>query len=428
MKNRQKICFSVLMIIAGLLTGVTENFAQLSPGQYLEEAPLGSWNNFGADSAISVGAGNRQVVLLGSNSAILSNPALLTRLPGATVDLNFMLQHSQVYKFWMVNTGVISTSGNLSHIIYGLNYIGLNLNIKGWTLAAAFSQTENYGRPKIDYSYKIGSAVYEQMILDQKGNQTVYSFGLARQLNERLSIGLSLNLINGHLNRNFEDNFLVDGINIIDSRDLKITGAYFVLGAYYQLTGKLSLGLSLVPPYTRRLTGTSLSAFYSQETSVKIEIPGSGDDRVKMPLINGAGLYYRIGRSLDLSLEAIFLNWKRYSFVYFGEPQERNFRNVLKLCSGLSYRSTIRFLGKKWEAPYYAGIIFDPQPMTDVRSSYYYLTFGSGMGNNYLMLILSTAIGFEKGSGNNLINQKVCLALQLRPSLLRKILTDQEKP
>lgn len=426
MKNRQKFWFSALMIIAGLLTFVTENFAQLSPGQYLEEAPLGSWNNFGVDSAISVGAGARQVVLLGSNSSVLSNPALLTGLTGATLDLNFKFQHSQVYKFWMVNTGVISTRGNLSHIIYGLNYTGFNLSIKGWALAASFSQTENYGRPKIDYSYKIGSAVYEQMILVQKGNQTVYSFGLARQVNERLSIGFSLNLINGHLRRNFEDNFLVDGISIIDSRDLKITGIYFVLGAYYQLTRKLSLGLSLSPSYTRRFRGTSFSGFYSQETSVKIEIPGSGDDRIKMPLIAGAGLLYKANRSLNLSFEALFFNWKKYSFLYFGEPLERNFRNVLKLCSGLNHRSTFRFLGKEWEASYYAGIMFDPQPMTDVHSSYYYLTFGSGMGKTDFMLTLSTAIGFEKGSGNNLRNQKVCLSLQLKPSYLKRILTREK--
>ena len=54
--------------------------AQLKPGQYLEESPLGSWNQFGIDSAATLGTGLSQLTLSRNNQIILSNPALLSSL------------------------------------------------------------------------------------------------------------------------------------------------------------------------------------------------------------------------------------------------------------------------------------------------------------------------------------------------------------
>jgi len=395
--------------------------AQLSPEQYLEESPLGSWNNFGADSAPSLGAGLRQIVLLNSGASLLGNPAALAAgSSGSVLDFSFRFQQARLYKFWMVNTGVLSTTGNLNCLTAGLSYAGFSGRIKGWTLAGAYAQTENYSRPQIDYSLSRDGLLYEQLLLSQTGRQEVYAVGLARSLGRRLSFGLTLAVLNGYLRRNFVEILWVDNVNLKDVRNQKISGRYLVFGLLYQFNEKLALGWSLIPPYTRKFQGTSLSAFYSEETQV--EIPGAGNDRVRMPLITGLGAFYKISAALDISAEAIYFGWKSYTFNYFGETLERNFKNILRLSSGLSYKSTFRFLRKQWEAPYYAGIMIDPQPMTDVRSTYYYLTFGSGMGNADFLLILSTAIGLEKGSGHNLTNQKVCLSLQLRPALLNKFI------
>ena len=421
MSRHQKTCLSVLCLLFCFLASKVELLAQLSPGQYLEESPLGSWNNFGADSAASVGAGGRQIVLFDSGQALLSNPALLSRLPHLTFDFSFKFQQTRLFKFWMVNTGVLSTRGNLNCPTAGLSYGGFSGKIKGWTLALSIAQTENYGRPKIEPSFSSGGVLYEQMFLSQTGRQEVYALGLARPLGRRLSFGLTLAVINGYLRRNFEDRSWLGQVIITDLRDQKITGVYLVFGAFYQLNNKLAVGISLIPPYIRKFQGTSLSRFYSETSQAKVEIPDTANDRVRMPLTAGLGFMYQINRSLDLSVEAIYFGWKNYSFNYFGEPLERNFKNTLRFSSGLSYKSTFRFLGKQWEAPYYAGIMVDPQPMTDVRSNYYYLTFGSGMGNADFLLTFSTAIGLEKGSGNNLANQKVCLSLQLRSALMRKL-------
>lgn len=424
MSRQRKTWLSAFLII-GFLLSPALIFAQLSPGQYSEESSLGSWNNFGADAAASIGAGLRQIVLSGGGQSLLSNPAFLASLPRPAIDLSFSFQQSQVYQYWMVNTGVLSTDGNLGCQALGLSFAGLSGKIKDWSIALAVSQTENYSRPKIEYSYTSDGILYEQMMLSQTGRQTVCALGLARALTPRLSLGLSLAFINGHLKRTFEDNYPAEGIKITDVREQKISGVYLIFGAGYQLNKKLAVGFSLTPPYSRNFRGTSLAGFYSSEN--QIEIQGAGHDRVRMPLVAGVGLLYQANRSVGFSLEAIYFDWKNYSFKYFGEPLERNFKSIFRLSFGFDYKSTFKFLGKKWEAPYYAGLILDPQPMTDVRSNYYYITFGSGMGNADFLLTFSTAIGLEKGSGHHLTNQKVCLSLQLRPSLIDKFRSQKKR-
>jgi len=388
--------------------------ARLQAGQYLEESPLGSWNQFGLDSATTLGTGFSQLTLAQNSQAIFSNPALLSSVQPGRLTINAGFNQTQLFDFWLVNTGVISTDSNLTYRSLEINYLGFNYNLGKFSLAVAWAQTENYGRPSIDYRYVENEVLYDRLRLKQAGHLRAFSLALARKINSRLSLGLSLIFLRGEIERDLEEDWLQDGTSMTDSRQQKISGFYPVVGLEYVMSSRLSLGLSFAPPYQRKINSQSFLSYVSAETEISFE--GQADDRARRPLVVGAGLRYRLKDNLNLCLESRYFAWNHYSYSYFGENLRRDFRAILELGAGLEAQTEIKFLGRRWKTPYYAGLRIDPQPMKDISSTYYYLTFGSGLGNDYFILTFSTAIGFEHGSGHHLKNQQIAVTLDLNPA------------
>lgn len=421
MSKEPTVITKLILVIISLFLLFLLSFGQLAPGQYLEEAPLGTWNIYGLESAAALGAGFSQVVLTRSNTIVLTNPALLSSLPTTNLTLNLSFNQTQMFKYWLVNTGVLTTTGNLTYRSLQINYLGLSHKGHGWTFALTYAMPENYGRPAIDYRYIYNDIIYHQLKLRQNGNLKTYALALARLVNSRLSAGLSLIKLEGYIERNLDETWPVDDIQMIDYRYQKLSGFYPVFGLNYRISDRLGLGLSLIPPYHKKAQGQSLLAYRSPKGNTVIEIRGEATDRIKMPMVIGLGARYSFRQNLEFYLETVYFGWNKYSFSYFGEPMPRVFHRVIRFSSGLEYRSKFRFFGQTWVSPYYLGVMIDPQPMTDVSSTYYYLTFGSGIRSDSVSLTFSTAIGLEKGSGQSLKNQKVSITLDFHPDLKKFI-------
>ena len=392
--------------------------AQLPTGQYLEESPLGSWNQFGLDSAASLGRGFSQLTLAQNSQAIFSNPALLSSLKPGRLTINSGFNQTQLFDFWLVNTGVISTDSNLTYRGLEINYLGFNYSLGKFSLAVAWAQTENYGRPSIDYRYVENEVLYDRLQLKQSGQLMAFSLALARKFKARLSLGLSLVFLTGKIERELEEDWPQNGTSMTDSRRQKITGFYPVVGLEYVASSRLSLGLSFTPPYQRKIKSKSFLSYSSAETEISLE--DEAGDRASRPLVMGAGFRYKLKDNLNLCLESRYFAWNHYSYSYFGQNLKRNFRAIFDLGAGLEAQTEINFRGQRWKTPYYVGLRVDPQPMKDISSTYYYLTFGSGLGNDHFVLSFSTAIGFEHGSGHHLKNQKIAVTLDLNPAEIYK--------
>ncbi|MGQ9800786.1 MAG: hypothetical protein ACUVRL_03875 [Candidatus Saccharicenans sp.] len=403
----------MFILVILLLSLSTAGLAQAGPGQYTEEAPLGSWNILGPDTSASLGAGFCQIARSGSSQAVFANPALLSLLPATSFSLTPSFNQTQLFRYWLVNTGVITTSGNLTHRNWQVDHFGLSRQIGRWTLGLGAALSENYGRPGLEYRYVYNQQVYNQLQIWQTGHLASYGLSLARQLNRHLSLGLSLVYERGHLERSLDEFWFQEEIQMIDYRYQKITGFHLLFGLSYSLNNRFYLGLSLTPPYTRQIKGESSLRYISALT--EIETRSQASDRVRRPLVLGLGSRLIINRSLEGYLEAIFFNWRQYSFTYFGEEQARNFRNTVRLGTGLKYRGKLRFRGRTWSTPYFLGLAVDQQPVAEYKSTYFYLTFGSGFGNEIFRLGFSTAIGLESGSGQKLKRQKIAVTLDFFP-------------
>jgi hypothetical protein len=62
--------------------------------------------------------------------------------------------------------------------------------------------------------------------------------------------------------------------------------------------------------------------------------------------------------------------------------------------------------------PFRAGVVFDPQPMREPRSSYLALALGTGLRLRALAVDISGHIGRESGSGDSLKAAKIVLSLR----------------
>jgi len=121
--------------------------AQLVLGQYEDEAPLGTWNILGAPSAASLGMGGGQCARAWDVTASLVNPALLLTLPRASASVSFSYAGASLFRFSLVNTGVVQSTGNPTVAVIGVDSAGLAARHGPWAFACLVAAPESYGRP-----------------------------------------------------------------------------------------------------------------------------------------------------------------------------------------------------------------------------------------------------------------------------------------
>ncbi len=125
----------------------------------------------------------------------------------------------------------------------------------------------------------------------------------------------------------------------------------------------------------------------------------------------GRGASWRPAESLRVVSDVRFTKWSSYKASYFGEPKERDFRDVWTAAAGMEYTGSYRLFGRSVRSPLRIGIAVDPQPMKTTRSSYVSLTFGSGLAIGRVRLDVAAALGREHGSGEGLSARRAVVTL-----------------
>jgi long-subunit fatty acid transport protein len=131
-------------------------------------------------------------------------------------------------------------------------------------------------------------------------------------------------------------------------------------------------------------------------------ISATAEDEAYQPLVVGLGTSYDINPELIFALDATYYNWSKYSLVFFEEPRERDFKDVVKIAVGIEHRSSSRIFGDKAVIPFRFGVVYDPQPMKEPSSSYFGLSFGNGISWRGVHLDVGALLGRESGSGHAL--------------------------
>ena len=407
----KKIAVLAVLIVGVLAAAGRPAAGQLVMGQYEDEAPLRTWNTFAFSAGASLGRGETSFSLAADCSAALANPALLLTLPKVSVTLNGSYSRASLFKYSVVNTGVVRTAGNPALGLYALDFGGASFRFGRWAAAVLISLTEIYDRPQCKAEESYRGVPYYSLDFSQSGSLKTIHLSLARSFGERWAFGLGLNYLTGDLAKDLTEDYPTDGITIADHKEYDFKGISLNGGLCVRLSERWTAGLVLRTPFHKSAKGESLITYSVPRAGTDISISASSEDTFRLPLILGAGVSFLAASRFRISADVAWHNWARYRAESFGEPQERNFRDVFKLGAGAEYSASFSFFKKIAVIPLRLGVVVDPQPMKNPKSVYYSLTLGTGLHRDPVYLDIGFITGKETGSGNSLSGRRLAVSL-----------------
>lgn len=380
--------------------------AQTVIGQYEDEAPVRTWNTFGIPGAASIGLGGTEFALALDAAAVFANPALAARLPNLCLAVRSSVTSAEFFRYSVVNTGVVSTTGNPNLRLWAVDSAAVTFRLGGWGLGLGYGLIESYNRPPIDlssgYSYKFR--------FDQSGELRVLNFSLARSIGPRLALGIGLNILTGNFNKAAIDDFDAGFELITTSLSQDYSGLYLNGGLVLDITPWLRLAAVARTPYTKKAASHS-SISRTIQTGQDFLIEADSDDEYHQPFAAGLGLSCDIDPDWTAACDLTYFSWSAYKVTFFGETLNRDFRDILRVSLGTEYAASVTLLGRDLRLPLRAGIQFDPQPMKAPLSTYFYYSFGLGVHDKLFFLDFSLTSGMDSGSGHSLKDKLAALSL-----------------
>ena len=412
--KKEGLFFFCLALVLLMFSSPRISTAQMILGQYEDEAPLGTWNHYGLANGASIGQGGVLYAIAGDCSSSLSNPALLTHLPRFTLTLNSSYSSASLFRYAIINTGVVTTDQNYKLKIYAFDFGGASLMVKGWALSFSRALTEVYDRPSAESKYYYQDILYYTLNFDQEGHLITTHFAVARKIGEHISVGLGLNFIRGRLTKNIREEYRDTNISITDDKSYQFKGQYINGGIWLGVSEKFAVAAVFRAPFTKKAESESSYRYLSPGGDTDIRIDASGENSYKQPVVIGLGLSYKFSARFRVASDFSFFNWSKYKVTYFEEDLERDFKDIIKIGAGFEYLSALKIFGGECTVPFRAGLAYDPQPMNEPGSAYYSFSLGTGLHWESSSVDVGASFGSESGSGDSLSAQRISMSLSFR--------------
>jgi hypothetical protein len=388
--------------------------AQLVLGQYEDEAPLRSWNTFGLAAASSIGRGETQFASAEDCSAALGNPALLASLPKFSVCLGGSYSYASLFRYSIVNTGVLVTEKNPAANLMALDFAGVSCSFKGWSVALTTALIESYDRPGVAAEYDFQGLSYSAISFEQSGLLRNFNLAVARKIGRNIQLGLGFNFVRGELNREVLDQDFEADITIDHRIDQKFSGFCLNAGLLARLSERLDLGFVFRTPYNKKAESRSRLSYQAPGGETDILIEGTSDDLYRQPWAAGVGVCCAVSARFRVLGDLTFFPWSKYRAEFFGEDERRDFRDTFKSGGGIEYLFAVRLFGDDAAIPLRLGISYDLQPMRDPGSAYMNVSFGAGIRWRMISLDVGGQLGRESGSGHSLKTLRIASSLGMR--------------
>jgi hypothetical protein len=403
--------FLLFLILFFLLFFPSFAQGQVVIGQYEDEAPYRSWNNLGILTPASSGMGGTAFALASDASAALLNPALLTDLPQFTLTFSGSRSQASFHTYSIVNTGVLFSDQNSSLALYTIDFAGFSMTYKGWALGISIGMLENYDRPSQNVDLEYQGLTYYTIQLQQDGLLRNINISLARKVFERVALGFGVNFVSGDMEKSIVEEYPFDGLTMSDVKSFDYRGLYVNGGLLADITDRMKLGIIFRTPFTKKADSRSEWLYHSSQGNITISNKGSGQSEFKQPLVLGAGSAYRFSREFKAAVDVSYFRWSTYSVDLFENRMKREFKNIIRVSGGFEYMGSFRLFNQEMRMPFRAGLSFDPQPMKELNSYYFYYTIGTGIHWRNFSLDASMILGTEKGSNHDLKGQKLSISL-----------------
>ncbi|HPB58642.1 MAG TPA: hypothetical protein PLB50_05985 [Candidatus Saccharicenans sp.] len=361
-KRREKVSF-LLMLAVGLTFWSAGNL-QAQSDVYFGH-PLGSTNILGIYSPLASAAGETILSFPGPYTAFL-NPATMILTTGFNLAISTRWSHA----FSKNNYNYDNELASYKRTTFYPEFVGVIAANGKWRIALGYSLPEEYNRPKI-FNYNNFD--------EQDGKLQNFGLSVARQITDKVSIGLSAAYRTGEINH----------ARYYDSSqenrywDVDIHSFVFDFGLIWEVNQTVTLGLSIRPPYEMTVK------YYRYEELLEtgdiiypIRIKGS----YKFPVVLTASSRIKVLDNLNFFSDVSYWNWSSSEWSYFFEYLNDIYRvgsgrDVVKFSAGADYALKLKSNVEN-NLHILAGYIHDPQIYFSGqgnRPTNDYLTFGLGL-------------------------------------------------
>jgi len=331
----------IFLSLLFLLLLPSSGWTQVVIGQYVDEAPIRTWNNIGVLTASAVGLGGTQFTLAQDSSVALTNPALLSSLPKFTVSLNGSFTRATFLKYSLINTGAVTSTGAIDVGVIALDYAGASVRFRRFTVALSFGLLEYYYRPGVRVESNYEGNLYHTLEFNQDGALRTINFALAYKISDRLSAGIGANFIKGVFDKSVEERNYVTEITQEDKDSSDYSGFYVNGGVVYDVSDRVTLAAMIRTPYTKKAVSESLIRYESHYREIRTEAKAE-DNTYKQPLVIGVGANYKLSDSFVVVSDLTYFDWSSYAVKYYEEELDRDFRDVVKVSAGAEYWGNFR--------------------------------------------------------------------------------------
>jgi hypothetical protein len=413
------IVFSFQALLAAPLAAQTKDY-------HLEETPAVSWNAIGFHDARLLSLGG--VSLLASPPfAAAANPALIPTTERRSVALSGSSLRFEAMQYAGLNQGSLSSptppsatqslaSGVAGHLDVGR--IGLSA---GWYVNSLL-RFPDYGATTYYSSYD--NSVYDAMSVAFDGREDVFYAAAALPDWKGLRVGARLAYVTGwrelmslrvysYYAQAASGAWLLQPVSsrVAESHRTKTVAPS--LGLSWQITRRWTVAGQVTWPLEGTADRSLTRTFQNPATGLVISDRERGSDPLSRPqeATLGTALALELSDRLHLRLgvEAAYVHWSGYRYVFFGEAQPRDLRDTLGLSGGaeLAIRAA-RQLGLALRLGYRA----DPQPVREPATTLSSLS--AGLGVRIWSLGLDGAVSRYQGSPGGVRQSHTVLALTLR--------------
>ncbi len=377
-----------------------------------------------------VGSGARALGMAGAFVAIADDATAASWNPGGLIQLEkpeLSLVGAYVYRS-EDNTfdAQPEASGSQSVDIFNLNYLSGALPFTAFNrnmiVSLNYQRLYDFNRSwqfdmnhQPHFPYHTGPQSYDY---EQTG--ALYALGLAWcvQLVPSFSAGITLNLWNDFLaSQSWKQdyragaNIRVGGVAGTHTESKQETysfeGYNANLGFLWHITGKWTLGGVFKSPFTADITHKVSgwdaviypeSPAHNRENTYEYRF----DDKLKMPMVYGLGLAYRLSDAFSMALDVHRTHWndfeyqhrdgRRTSPVSGRNIDESDIDPTLSVHLGAEYL----IIGNRTVIPIRGGVFYDPAPADGSPDDFYGIALGTGLA--YERYIFDIAYQFRFGN------------------------------
>lgn len=324
--------------------------------------PLLSRNQLGIYSPLATAAGETILSQVGPQAAFL-NPGVL----GLTENLQLAISGRFMIAFCGNSYNDENKWFDYNRKTLNPDFAGLVFGFGAWRLAIGYSLLEEFNRPE--------AIVYGNDSIIQDGKLHGFQFGLGRRINDRFSLGISLNFRRGSLDHLYRDDYY----SLESEYRYDMNGFNLQFGLTWKTTRSLTLALVIRPEYKMKVKEEFI--YRSSDTGYVYD-SYKYESFFRFPLVICLSGRINISESLDLYSDLAYWNWRHFSggnqyvsdlwFIYHW-PLEKD---TFKFSGGVDYSGK---LGAEGTVTFHllAGYIHDSYSFLGIND---YLTCGLSLG------------------------------------------------